>query len=229
MPVNLEVFANTGHQYFSFPLSEVASGGAKKKSGSELEALAVKNRGSFERLAAEMPWIRYQFDLAEDRPEGNRAVLKPAIETNLGLNTRTSAILLESPGKSNIPLDQRIYPLRLFPRGTQYELLANNPVSSSDLPSMLDDCAIIQSWLLLRQTLFSNSEPPSECPQTHTHYEEFKSAATGKTRYRKFSHLPQAFVEMSPALIGGGKSREGAARVLGYTDLETDAPFFLSS
>src|SRR5436305_373324 len=75
----------------------------------------------------------------------------------------------------------------------------------------------------------SNSEPPSECPQTHTHYEEFKSAATGKTRYRKFSHLPQAFVEMSPALIGGGKSREGAARVLGYTDLETDAPFFLSS
>src|SRR5882762_3086195 len=86
MPVTLEVFANTGHQYFSFPLSDVASGGAKKKSGSELEALAVKNRGSFERLAGEMPWIRYQFDLAEDRPEGNRAVLRLAIETNLGLN-----------------------------------------------------------------------------------------------------------------------------------------------
>jgi hypothetical protein len=309
MPVSLEVFANTGHQYFSFPLSDVASGGAKKKSGSELEALAVKNRGSFERLAGEMPWIRYQFDLAEDRPEGNRAVLRLAIETNLGLNTRgflfnvdevdekppddfevahfagrddtdlesswgrkisvasvptkdggefpvdlniefvkpggqdwidvdlivdlgntrTAAILLESPGTSHIPLDQRIYPLRILPRGTQYELLAPKPVSSTDLPSMLDDCAIIQSWLLLRQTLFSSAEPPSECPQVHTHFEEFKSNATGKTRYRKFNHLPQSFVEISPALIGGGKSREGAARVLAYTDLETDAPFFLSS
>ena len=124
-------------------------------------------------------------------------------------NTRTAAILLESPGTSHIPLDQRIYPLRILPRGAQYELLAPKPVSSTDLPSMLDDCAIIQSWLLLRQTLFSNAEPPSECPQVHTHFEEFKSSATGKTRYRKFSHLPQSFVEISPALIGGGKSREG--------------------
>ena len=48
MPVTLEVFANTGHQYFSFPLSDVASGGAKKKSGSELEALAVIAEGDLE-------------------------------------------------------------------------------------------------------------------------------------------------------------------------------------
>src|SRR5262249_34205041 len=60
-------------------------------------------------------------------------------------------------------------------------------------------------------------------------YEEFKSSATGKTRYRKYSYQPQAFVEISPALIGGGKSLEGASCILASAAFETDAPFFLSS
>ena len=305
MPATLEVFANTGHQYFSIPLIEAVPRSLSQKfNNSQLELLARNNRGPFERLCQEIPWIRYQFDIVDGKP-----AIKLAIETNLGINTRgflfdieevdekpevdfdvpqfagrdeidlesscdrqfpitsiptrdgaefpvdlmiyfappggqnpidvdlivdlgntrTAAILLESPGPANIPLDQRIYPLRILPRGTPFESSSNKPISSAELPSTLDDCAIIDSWLLLHQTIFAQMEPPSEYAQSHAHYEEFKSTATGKTKYRKFSYLPQAFVETSPALIGGGKSAVGASRILANTALETDAPFFLSS
>jgi hypothetical protein len=305
MPVTLEVFANTGHQYFTIPLTElVPKALAQKISNSQLELLAGRNRGPFTPLCREVPWVRYQFDVVDAKP-----VLKLAIETNLGLNTRgfqydeeevdekpeeefevaqfagrderdleaacdrqipvtsiptrdgqefpvdlviyfvpaggqnwidvdlivdlgntrTAAILLESPGPLALPLDQRIYPLRILPRGTQFELAASKPVSATDLPSMLDECAIIESWLLLHQSIFAHLEPPSEDAQPHARFEQFKAAASGRIRYRKRSYLPQAFVEMSPALIGGGKSEEGASRILADATLETDAPFFLSS
>ena len=305
MSVILEVFANTGHQFFSLPLAEIIPANLAQKLGpQQLESLARKNRGPFEPLCQEIPWVRYQFDVTDGKP-----VLNLAVETNLGLssrgflfdisevderppaefefaqfagrdevdlettcnrqfpitsvptrdraefpvdlviyfappggqnpidvdlivdlgNTRTAAVLLESPGPSEIPLDQRIYPLRILPRGTPFESVPTKMVSSQDLPSMLDDCAIIDSWLLLHQGLFAQLEPPTPQAPTHVRYEPFTSAATGQEKYRKFVYLPQAFVELSPALIGGGKSPEGASRILANTSLETDAPFFLSS
>ena len=205
MPATLEVFANTGHQYFSIPLIEAVPRSLSQKfNNSQLELLARNNRGPFERLCQEIPWIRYQFDIVDGKP-----AIKLAIETNLGINTRgflfdieevdekpevdfdvpqfagrdeidlesscgrqfpitsiptrdgaefpvdliiyfappggqnpidvdlivdlgntrTAAILLESPGPANIPLDQRIYPLRILPRGTPFESSSNKPIN----------------------------------------------------------------------------------------------------
>src|SRR5207244_3417449 len=41
--------------------------------------------------------------------------------------------------------------------------------------------------------------------------------------------MPHAFIELSPALIGGGKSIEGAQRIFALTQLDWDYPFYLSS
>jgi hypothetical protein len=45
----------------------------------------------------------------------------------------------------------------------------------------------------------------------------------------RVQHLPQTFVELSPALIGGGKAPESASRILAQVRLNTDARFSLSS
>ncbi len=144
-------------------------------------------------------------------------------------NTRTAAVLLEAPASADSPLDRRIYPLRILPRGSQFDVFTpTKAVSEKDLPSLLDDCSIIESWLLLHDSLFAHLEPPSERAQGFVRFDEVQGNA-GQTLYKERRYLPQAFVELSPALIGGGKSTEGAAYILGYATLEKGAPFFLSS
>src|SRR5580704_7272081 len=84
MALTLEVFANTGHQYFSIPLIDaLPKAQAQKVSPDLLEKLVLSNRGPFEPLCQEMPWLRYQLDLVDGKP-----MLRLAIETNLGLSTR---------------------------------------------------------------------------------------------------------------------------------------------
>jgi hypothetical protein len=281
---------------------------AQKFGPSHWEKLARNNRGSFQPHCREIPWVRYRFDVDENKPKAPVALLKLAIETNLGVNTRgtqysesilpqrpeedaeispyaarndielyeacdgrvelpgipteegeipveitihfvrpggvnpidvdlivdlgntrTAAVLLEAPGQGGSPLDRRIYPLRILPRGSQFKVFTpTKAVSDKDLPSLLDDCSIIESWLLLHDSLFAHLEPPSEKAQGFVRYDEVPGNA-GQTLYRERRYLPQAFVELSPALIGGGKSTEGAAYILGYATLEKGAPFFLSS
>jgi hypothetical protein len=297
-PVTIEVFPNTGHQYFSIPLLDlIPEKHPYREDKSKLEEIARKNLGrSFEPLDAMIGWVRFQYDYDDDK---GKPLLKLAVETNLGRdnrgfpydteevsekpddepiptrfaardeqelwsfdgeikissvpsvqgaslpvsltikfrkpggsipidvdlivdlgNTRTAAVLLETPGQDGRPL--RIAPLQVVPRGSPYPDRKENAAS-------FDKSAIIPSWLVLHQSVFSHLEPPVDHSQSHIEYEEFQSEATGAKRYRKRSSFPQAFVELSPALVGGGNSKQGAARILAKSSVETDGPFFLSS
>ncbi len=89
MAVILEVFANTGHQYFALPLSKILPPEVAQKFGpSHWEKLARNNRGPFQPHCKEIPWVRYRFDVDESKPPADKALLKLSIETNLGVNTR---------------------------------------------------------------------------------------------------------------------------------------------
>jgi hypothetical protein len=165
-------------------------------------------------------------------PKGSVAVhwKKPAgadsvdVELNVDLgNTRTVALLLESPGQERIPLGRRVKILRFIPRGCPFSQAHTLPEPGK----ANDDYAIIDSWLLLHRPLFASREPPLSEEKVFEHWET-ESPAAGSPVLR-VQHLPQTFVELSPALIGGGKAPEGAARILAQVRLNTDARFLLSS
>ncbi|MCC5839592.1 MAG: virulence factor SrfB [Opitutales bacterium] len=138
-------------------------------------------------------------------------------------NTRTVALLLESPGQDPLthPLNRRIRILRFIPRGTPFSLTP----SVAGAGVLQDDCAIIDSWMLLHRPLFYHLEPPVSEGKLSTHYERDSTGEWVTKRY-----LPHAFVELSPALIGGGRhSPEGVYKVFAGVSLDTDARFYLSS
>lgn len=309
MPATLEVFANSGHQYFALPLIRIVPEEVFQARGAAYwEKVARASAGPFQPHSRELPWVRFRFDIDESRPPAEKAILKLAVETNLGINTRgtqydenaraelpeqepdispyaaqsesqlfdicdgrlelpgvstregeeipveviirfvrsgsvnpldvdlivdlgntrTAAVLLEAP-TLNTPLEKRIYPLWILPRGVPFEALSQGKaVSDMDLPSGLDEFSIIDSWMLLHDTIFADLEPPSQNAPGFTRYDAFEGNA-GQTLYKEKRYLPHAFVELSPALIGGGKSPEGAACILGFAPLRKGAPFFLSS
>jgi hypothetical protein len=150
-------------------------------------------------------------------------------------NTRTAAVLLEKPGDGQSPpLSRRLRPLKIGPRGM--ELKAAGPPQG--LPGSLawagdqNDLAIIDSWFLLHETIFAHMEPgqPEGEPKfvirdAKEHYLE----QTGQKAWFLEYYMPHAFVELSPALIGGGRSREGAGRIFADQKLDRDYPFYLSS
>lgn len=137
-------------------------------------------------------------------------------------NTRTVALLLENPGQEQIPLGRRVKILRFIPRGCPFTQAHTLP----DPGKANDDFAIIDSWLILHRPIFASREPPLSEEKVFEHWES--ESASGGSMVR-VQHLPQTFVELSPALIGGGKAPEGAARILAQVRLDTDARFSLSS
>ena len=138
-------------------------------------------------------------------------------------NTRTVALLLENPGQERIPLGRRVKILRFIPRGCPFSQGFTLPEPGK----ANDDYAIIDSWLILHRPLFASREPPFSEEKVFEHWQA-ESPAPGAPVVR-VQHLPQTFVELSPALIGGGKAPEGAARILAQVRLNTDARFSLSS
>lgn len=138
-------------------------------------------------------------------------------------NTRTVALLLENPGQEGIPFGRRVKVLRFIPRGSPF-----SPSHTLPEPGQAnDDYAIIDSWLVLHRPIFASREPPFSEEKV---FEEWRREAAGAdVSTVRLRYLPQAFVEVSPALIGGGKSPEGAARTLAQVRLDTDARFYLSS
>ena len=143
-------------------------------------------------------------------------------------NTRTVALLLETPGPevSSQQLRRRVQILRFIPRGM--------PLSFSDQGNgnsiLMDDCAIIDSWMLLHRTQFHDLEPPQTNEKLSTSHEAVTDAKGNVQGYRVKRYLPHTFVELSPALIGGGRtSPNGARRIYAMCKLNTDARFYLGS
>lgn len=141
-------------------------------------------------------------------------------------NTRTVSLLLETPGQDAqyAGLEKRIHILRFIPRGRPYSL----PQRTSFGSILDDDCAIIDSWLLLHRPLFAVNDPPLSEEKIVNHYEPVRDP-DGKIVYKHQRRIPHTFVEIAPALIGGGKDPQGAASILANVTLDTDARFFLSS
>ncbi len=150
-------------------------------------------------------------------------------------NTRTAAVLLEAPPEGErVALSERLGVLKINPRGM--ELTPASP--RQGLPKSLiwaaseqSDLAIIDSWFLLHETLFGHldpglgdTQPEGVIRQGNEH--EFGS---GSKDWLLEYFLPHTFTELSPALIGGGKSKQGVTTVFANANLTKDFPFFLSS
>ncbi len=143
-------------------------------------------------------------------------------------NTRTVALLLETPGQdpSTRRFEKRVSILRFVPRGSPYE----PPSGVSGDRLLFDDCAIIDSWMLLHRTQFAHLEPPKNTSRLSTHYIPDGADKDGKPLYAVRRHLPHTFVELSPAIIGGGKrSPDGVSKIISQVPLDRDARFQLSS
>lgn len=148
---------------------------------------------------------------------GGADVVEVDLIVDLG-NSRTVAILLEAPAPGeNQPFDKRAKSLRFLPRGTQYE------------PSQDSAEDIIESYLILHRPIFASMEPPASEDKISDAWEAYNDPRTGRRLFRKKRILPHTFVELSPALIGGGRSPDGAARILASLSLDHDARFSLSS
>lgn len=140
-------------------------------------------------------------------------------------NTRSLALLLESPGQdiAHRAFGRRISILRFLPRGTPYTEAQEGGV-------LADECAIIDSWLLLHRPLFHHLEPPANRNKLSKHYRAPSLPNNDSPEYRVQYYLPHTFVELSPALIGGGRTHpEGVMKTLAGVPLEKDARFAISS
>jgi hypothetical protein len=160
--------------------------------------------------------------------------LKPNAEKSINVdlvvdfgNTRTVALLLENDA-SDRPFQEVCQPVRFTRRGTNHD-------SFEGMESGEDPCAIVDSWIVLHETVFAEFWPPRSgfMPVTLNTVEELEEGfwrtrtvkrITGTTRY-----VPQMFVELSPTIIGGGNGTDSARQILNDANLEEGAFFFLSS
>ncbi|MEK7674871.1 MAG: virulence factor SrfB [Verrucomicrobiota bacterium] len=144
-------------------------------------------------------------------------------------NTRTAAVLLES---GRTPLSDRVRALKISPRGTELTGVGPRvglPRSLNWIAGDQNDLAIIDSWLLLHQSLFAHLEPGECLSFVVRNADEYDFEQTGQKGWLMECSVPHVFVELSPALVGGGKSVEGAARIFSGTQLDWDYRFYLSS
>jgi hypothetical protein len=158
---------------------------------------------------------------------GNRPVDVDLI-VDLG-NTRTVALLLECPHPNapKPPIDRRVQIVRFIPRGTPF----TQPNFGEGNNALSDDCAIIDSWMLLHRTQFNQIEPPlSEEKITQASDAEY-DAKGNPVGYVYKKYLPHTFVELSPAIIGGGRRSPKSARRIysALNNLNRGGRFFLGS
>lgn len=158
------------------------------------------------------------------RPDGPTPIDVDLV-VDLG-NSRSVALLLENPGQAgpSLSFGRRVRILRFIPRGLPFQLEGLEGAGSS----IRDDCAIIDSWLILHRPQFFNAEPPVNDEKVFDAWEGFFDSS-GQKVFRRKRILPHTFVELSPALIGGGKSPEGSAQTLAGISLDHAARFTLSS
>ena len=94
-----------------------------------------------------------------------------------------------------------------------------------------DELSIIDSWFVLKRSSFSEMEPPFGIEKVLT----VDSASTEEStdhipsRRKVLKYIANTFVEMSPALIGGGNFNGGARAALAQAPLDEDARFTMGS
>ncbi|MEI7730877.1 MAG: virulence factor SrfB [Verrucomicrobiota bacterium] len=169
-------------------------------------------------------------------------------------NTRTVCLLLEHKGTDKArAFGGRVMALGVTPRGRPFEQPTPKE-TAKDIRRFIKQYAIVDSWLLLHRPLFSHLEPTikdiSAIRNQQNAFEqlrkkkypesnlpgvwfgppkEVEDALTGGMQWMKPWLIPQTFVEISPALIGGGKADEGAYRKFAQVSLKEGARFYLSS
>lgn len=153
--------------------------------------------------------------------QGGEVPVDVDLVVDLG-NTRTIALLLETPSPERESFAKRAQILRFLPRGHPYTIPEFREGGAVE-----DEFAIIDSWFLLHRPVFYAVEPPADESKVTDHYCPIEDK--GRSRYEVRRYIPHTFVEISPALIGGGRSREGAAKIFAGLRLNNSSPFFLSS
>ncbi|MBD5779791.1 virulence factor SrfB [Pelagicoccus sp. NFK12] len=147
-------------------------------------------------------------------------------------NSRTVGLLLETPDPGlEMPFERRVRPLRFTPRGMPYEYQIDNQGGLLD-----DPYAIINSWMILHETLFQDLEPEPPFAKIQPEDQSKKTSVywapanrNGKKGYVKKVYIPHGFAELSPAIIGGARHSDGAEQILARANLDRMAKFFLSS
>lgn len=140
-------------------------------------------------------------------------------------NTRTVALLLEHPSRDPIPFGHRVQPLRFMPSGEAYQV-QNFKGSGIDF----DDLSIIDSWFVLKRSNFADLEPPygnDKILKVVKNCDEEDGQPSSRRKILKL--LANSFVEVSPALIGGGSRPDGAIHALTAAPLDEDARFTMGS
>jgi hypothetical protein len=162
------------------------------------------------------------FEVIWKRPAGEPIDVDLIIDFG---NTRTVVLALENMDVQGGKLASVCRPIRFIKRGHEYE-----PFSGGNKGD--DTAAIVDSWFVLHEPVFSNLEPPSPKFRPVEEYEKteetvgagvLKSGSVQTTHYVT-SRSPQMFVELSPVLMG-----DEAREDLGNLQLEVGGNYSLSS
>lgn len=145
-------------------------------------------------------------------------------------NTRTIALLLEN--RPNQELENICRPVRFVRRGTNFEPFVNGGATE-------DPNTVVDSWIVLHETIFSDLEPPSEHFKPSERFEveyselswldKLKNNSPRISSVKKTTYMPQMFSETSPAILGGGNGLDSARQILRDTKLAQGKNIFLSS
>jgi len=163
-----------------------------------------------------------RFEVIWKRPAGE------AIDVDLVIdfgNTRTVVLALENMEAQGGKLASVCRPIRFIKQGYNYE-----PFGGPNRGE--DTAAIVDSWFVLHEPVFSNLEPPSPrfVPMEEYETEEKMVAggllkgATTQTSHFLTKRVPQMFVELSPVLMG-----DSAREDLGHLQLDVGGNYSLSS
>lgn len=138
-------------------------------------------------------------------------VIDVDLAVDLG-NSRTSVVLLENRSpEANRKFSDRVRPLQFVPSGWEFGC-------DQELTGQIGDfsSAIVPSNILVSRPVFSNFEPHQ--PDAVTFVQETDGAGARDDGELLKRSIPRSFVELSPALIGGGSHPEGVDRRLEKTD-----------
>jgi hypothetical protein len=155
--------------------------------------------------------------------ESNAAPIDVDLIIDFG-NTRTVVLALENLAAQDGRLSSVCRPIRFIKRGSEYEPFSAN---ESD-----DTCAIVDSWFILHEPIFSNLEPPASqfrAVREVTVQEErvpgrFGMGGTVEKKFFVTDRAPQMFVELSPVVMG-----DSARAILGRLNVDDCGNYSMSS
>jgi len=140
-------------------------------------------------------------------------------------NTRSVVLALEDQASQGGKLTSVCRPIRFMKPGWDYEELKS-------VDRAKDTSEIIDSWFVLHETMFADSEPPESGFTPVTEIEEEQITIKGgllksdtiQKRYFATARVPQLFVELSPIVMG-----DAARDILATINLKNGGSYTLSS